>query len=102
MLGGLLSAHTYATSSRLGSQITWYDGSLLRLAKDLGDRIMPAFDTPTGISLPRVNLQSGDPHVNITETCAAGAGSLVIEMATLSRLTGDGASASRGHSTKMC
>ncbi|KAK9476165.1 glycoside hydrolase [Lipomyces japonicus] len=90
MLGGLLSAHTYATSSRLGSQITWYDGSLLRLAKDLGDRIMPAFDTPTGIPLPRVNLQSGDPHDNITETCAAGAGSLVIEMATLSRLTGDG------------
>lgn len=41
ILGGLLSAHLLAT-------YPGYDGSLLRLAKDLGDRLLPAFRTPTG------------------------------------------------------
>lgn len=34
-----------------------YDGSLLRLAVDLADRFMPAFDTPTRIPLSWVNLR---------------------------------------------
>lgn len=34
-----------------------YDGSLLRLAVDLTDRFMPAFDTPTGVPLSWVNLR---------------------------------------------
>ncbi|UKZ49005.1 hypothetical protein TrVGV298_003243 [Trichoderma virens] len=86
-----------------------YDGQLLRLALDLSERLLPAFYTPTGIPYPRVNLRSGIPfYVNsplnqnlaeamgeqsgrpeITETCSAGAGSLVLEFTVLSRLTGD-------------
>lgn len=89
-----------------------YDGQLLRLATDLADRLMPAFHTPTGLPYPRVNLRHGvpfyanspynndaehgqcskDPHdkgTEITETCTAGAGSLVLEFSTLSRLTGE-------------
>ncbi|KAM0260834.1 hypothetical protein ACHAQJ_002601 [Trichoderma viride] len=86
-----------------------YDGQLLRLALDLSERLLPAFYTPTGIPYPRVNLRSGIPfyvnsplHQNlaaameeqggrpeITETCSAGAGSLVLEFTVLSRLTGD-------------
>ncbi len=88
-----------------------YDGQLLRLAQDLARRILPAFYTTTGIPYPRVNLRHGVPfyvnsplHQNaeigqcqatqsskteLTETCSAGAGSLVLEFATLSRLTGD-------------
>ena len=88
-----------------------YDGQLLRLAQDLARRILPAFHTTTGIPYPRVNLRHGVPfYVNspvnqnaetgqchttknvkaeLTETCSAGAGSLVLEFATLSRLTGD-------------
>ncbi len=34
-----------------------YGGGLLRLAADLGDRLLPAFDTPTGIPLSWVNLR---------------------------------------------
>lgn len=34
-----------------------YDGALLRLAVDLTDRFMPAFDTPTGVPLSWVNLR---------------------------------------------
>ncbi|KAK7207341.1 glycoside hydrolase, partial [Myxozyma melibiosi] len=89
VIGGLLSAHIYATSPDLGHQIKDYNGSLLTLAVDLADRLMPAFDTPTGIPLPRANLRRGIDQENITETCTAGAGSLVLEFATLSRLTGD-------------
>lgn len=84
-----------------------YDGQLLRLAYDLASRLLPAFSTPTGLPYPRVNLRHGIPFYRdsqagvcrldgtssdpreITETCAAGAGSLVLEFTTLSRLTGD-------------
>ncbi|CAD6578964.1 MAG: alpha mannosidase-like protein [Alectoria sarmentosa] len=88
-----------------------YDGQLLRLAQDLALRILPAFHTATGIPYPRVNLRHGVPFyansplnqntetsqcqanqnskAELTETCSAGAGSLILEFATLSRLTGD-------------
>ena len=90
-----------------------YDGQLLRLAMDLGTRLLPAFYTPTGLPYPRVNLRDGVPFYGnsplnsdpatamcqiggksvvpeVTETCSAGAGSLVLEFPVLSRLTGDG------------
>ncbi|KAK9461097.1 glycoside hydrolase [Lipomyces oligophaga] len=89
ILGGLLSAHIYASSPDLGYQIPGYKNSLLDLAIDLADRLLPAFDTPTGIPLARVNLRDGVANETITETCTAGAGSLVLEFATLSRLVGD-------------
>jgi len=86
-----------------------YDGQLLRLALDLAQRLLPAFYTATGMPYPRVNLRHGIPfYLNsplhddadvvdqveedspeITETCSAGAGSLVLEFTVLSRLTGD-------------
>ena len=139
-LGGLLSAHLFAVGELpiLGYDppahevegakawdktentgrvrgIKWkngmiYDGQLLRLAMDLGQRIVPAFWTSTGIPYPRVNLRYGIPFyansagnfapegqcdtekkagAEVTETCSAGAGSLVLEFTVLSRLTGD-------------
>jgi len=86
-----------------------YDGQLLRLALDLAQRLLPAFYTNTGMPYPRVNLRHGIPFYHksplnqasgtydyddegpqeITETCSAGAGSLVLEFTVLSRLTGD-------------
>ncbi|KAF1990520.1 glycoside hydrolase family 47 protein [Aulographum hederae CBS 113979] len=88
-----------------------YDGQLLRLALDLAERLLPAFHTPTGLPYPRVNLRHGVPFYSnsplnkdpergqcttdpsapreITETCSAGAGSLVLEFTTLSWLSGD-------------
>lgn len=94
-----------------------YDGQLLRLAADLGNRLLPAFYTDTGLPYPRVNLRHGVPFyaksplnagiscdesdqefcgkkprssAETTENCSAGAGSLVLEFTTLSRLIGDG------------
>lgn len=91
-MGGLLSAHLYASVPRLGSAIDGYNGHLLSLAYDLGVRLLPAFETPTGIPSPRINLRSGvnDSLADITETCSSGAGSLLLEFGLLSRLTGDG------------
>jgi len=54
---------------------------------DLADRLLPAFKSPTQIPYPRVNLRYGVPETEITETCTAGAGSLLLEFGTLSRLT---------------
>ena len=138
-VGGLLSAHLFAvgdlplkrTSSSWDGRRTAekgkgnredirpgqfkYDGQLLRLAHDLGKRLLPAFFTSTGLPYPRVNLRHGVPFYansplnadpedgtcqttqqstqqqtgELTETCSAGAGSLVLEFTTLSRLTGD-------------
>lgn len=54
VLGALLSAHLLASDAKLGYRIKWYKGQLLDLARDLADRLMPAFDSPTGIPWPRV------------------------------------------------
>ncbi|PVF93371.1 hypothetical protein CPB86DRAFT_715665 [Serendipita vermifera] len=89
VLGGLLSAHQLASEPSLGHQLTWYKGQLLDLAKDLAERLLPAFDTPTGLPYARINLRKGLEENESTETCVAGAGSLILEFATLSRLTGD-------------
>jgi hypothetical protein len=75
ILGGLLSSY----------QIT-NDKRLLALADDLGTRLLPVFDSPTGLPYRFVNLKTGknrDPISNPAET-----GTLLIEFGTLSKLTG--------------
>ncbi|KAF8978196.1 alpha mannosidase-like protein [Entomortierella lignicola] len=90
VLGALLSAHLYASDPSFESIIKGYNGELLTMAEDLGKRLMKAFEnTPTGIPWPRVNLRKGVLADESSETCAAGAGSLLLEFGVLSRLTGD-------------
>eukprot|EP00041_Stephanoeca_diplocostata_P029574 m.878194 g.878194 ORF g.878194 m.878194 type:complete len:614 (-) comp23585_c0_seq24:2281-4122(-) len=89
-MGGLLSAHLIAKNRDFGVHVEDYDDELLWLARDLGGRLLPAFDnSPTGIPHPRVHLQTGVPPRGRTDTCTSGAGSLVLEFGVLSRLTGD-------------
>ena len=73
-----------------------YDGvSVLSQALDLAERLLPAFDTPTGIPLSWVNLteEGQQPFSPQKEkdrsTCAACAGTLLLEFAALSRESGD-------------
>jgi mannosidase alpha-like ER degradation enhancer 2 len=66
-----------------------YDGLLLELAHDLGTRLLPAFDTKTGIPYGTVNLLHGIPHGETTIASLAGGGTLTLEMELLSRLTED-------------
>jgi mannosidase alpha-like ER degradation enhancer 2 len=66
-----------------------YDGGLLRLAVDLGDRLLPAFKTNTGIPYGTVNLRHGVPRGETEIASTAGAGSLIVEFEALSSLSGD-------------
>jgi ER degradation enhancer, mannosidase alpha-like 2 len=74
LLGGLLSSY----------QLTG-DQRLLNLAEDLGKRLLPVFDSPTGLPYRYVNLRSGKVRGNVTNP--AEAGTLLIEFGTLSKLT---------------
>ena len=64
-----------------------YDGVLLDLAEDLGERLLPAFETNTKIPYGTVNLRHGVPPEETTISSLAGAGSLTLEFAMLSDLT---------------
>ena len=75
LLGGLLS----------GYQMTG-DKRLLKLAEDLGNRLLPVFESPTGIPYRYVNLKTG--KVRGEKTNPAEAGTLLIEFGTLAKLTG--------------
>lgn len=55
VLGGLLSGHIFAERPGQKFHLPWYRGELLSMAHDLGKRMLPAFDTPTGIPYARVN-----------------------------------------------
>lgn len=66
-----------------------YKGHLLHLATDLGERILPAFNTRTGIPYGTVNLRSGIPKGETMISSTAAAGTLLIEFEVLSSLTGD-------------
>ena len=74
MLGGLLSSY----------QLTG-DKRLLALAEDLGNRLLPAFNSPTGMPYVYVNLKTG--AVRGKESNPAEIGTLLIEFGALSKLT---------------
>jgi len=74
LLGGLLSSYEMTGDARL-----------LRLADDLGRRLLPAFDSPTGLPYVYVNLRSGATRGTISNPAEA---ALILEYGTLSELTG--------------
>lgn len=88
VIGGLISAHMLASPDYLGIMTAQeYGGELLDLAVDLGKRLLPAFDTPTGLPVHRINLKLGVVRNTPTITCPAAAGSLLVELSYLSRLS---------------
>jgi len=74
LLGGLLSSYEMTGDRRL-----------LKLAEDLGNRLLPVFESPTGIPYGYVNLKTGKVRGKVTNP--AEAGTLLIEFGTLARLT---------------
>lgn len=57
VLGGLLSAHVLAQDIQKKHHLLgWYDNQLLSMAKDIGHRLIAAFNSTTGIPHPRVNF----------------------------------------------
>ncbi|KAK6148435.1 hypothetical protein DH2020_019347 [Rehmannia glutinosa] len=57
VLGGLVSAHILATDSTNRLTKGMYRNQLLFLAEELGQRFLPAFDTPTGLPYAWINLK---------------------------------------------
>ncbi|MGA8730858.1 MAG: glycoside hydrolase family 47 protein [Terracidiphilus sp.] len=74
----------------LGSLTACYeltgDKRLLELADDLGRRMLPMFNSPTGMPYEYVNLRTG--AVSGNRSNPAEIGSLLLEYGTLARLTG--------------
>uniref|UniRef100_A0A6Q2YB63 alpha-1,2-Mannosidase n=1 Tax=Esox lucius TaxID=8010 RepID=A0A6Q2YB63_ESOLU len=95
VLGGLLGAHVMADMLRQqGEWMQWYTDELLHMAKELGHRLLPAFNTTSGLPYPRVNLRYGvlNPLSRTgteSDTCTACAGTMILEFAALSRLSGE-------------
>ncbi|KAM7538392.1 hypothetical protein Aperf_G00000065990 [Anoplocephala perfoliata] len=94
ILGGLLSAHLLITDPqmRLGDlRPENYNNELLGLARNLCERLLIAFKgTPTGIPFPRIHLGWRSVEtLGRVDTCLAGAGSLLLEMGSLSLLLQD-------------
>uniref|UniRef100_A0A673GWM5 alpha-1,2-Mannosidase n=1 Tax=Sinocyclocheilus rhinocerous TaxID=307959 RepID=A0A673GWM5_9TELE len=94
VLGGLLGGHSMAVMLKESGRMVWYQDELLHMAKDLGLRLLPAFNTSSGLPYPRVNLRYGvrGPETRTgteTDTCTACAGTIILEFAALSRFTGD-------------
>lgn len=77
LVGGLLSGHL-ATG----------DARLLELAHDLATRMMPCFDTPTGMPMRYVHLRTGKTRDAQSFPAEIGGG-MAPEYVTLSKLTGD-------------
>lgn len=74
LLGGLLSNYELTGDKRL-----------LRLAEDLGTRLLPVFNSPTGLPYRFVNLKTGQVRGDATNP--AEAGTLLIEFGTLAKYT---------------
>eukprot|EP00892_Ulva_mutabilis_P000699 jgi/Ulvmu1/1062/UM105_0021.1 len=86
-MGGLLSAHIAAVNNP--ALIPDYSGTFLSKAEDLATRLLPAFDTPTGIPVSWVNLRTGKPPDGEADTCVACTTTLALEFHMLSVLTGN-------------
>uniref|UniRef100_A0A3P9IEQ8 alpha-1,2-Mannosidase n=1 Tax=Oryzias latipes TaxID=8090 RepID=A0A3P9IEQ8_ORYLA len=90
VVGGLLSAHLLAGRAGMELEPGWpCSGPLLRMAAEAARRLIPAFQTPTGMPYGTVNLLHGVSPTETPVTCTAGVGTFILEFATLSRLTGD-------------
>jgi len=57
LLGGLISAHLLAKDYSSQRKDGLYHDQLLHLADSLGNRFLPAFETPTGLPYAWINLK---------------------------------------------
>lgn len=76
LLGGLISSYQLDGDQRF-----------LDLAVDLADRMLPVFDSPTGIPYRLVNLKTGEVSGQGTNPCEIG--SMMLEYGMLTKLTGN-------------
>lgn len=81
VVGGLLSAYDLSS-----------DKIFLDKAKDIADRLLPAWDTPSGIPYNTINLANGNPHNpgwTGGDSILADSGTEQLEFIALTQRTGD-------------
>jgi len=90
VLGGLLSAHLLSNKAKVLLNPEWpCSGPLLDMAITIADKLLPAFNTSTGMPFGTVNLARGVNPNETPITCTACVTTYILEFGTLSRLTGD-------------
>ncbi|KAI6213722.1 Alpha-1,2-Mannosidase [Aphelenchoides besseyi] len=91
VVGGLLSAHIMSGRVQgMDRHSGWpCAGPLLDLAERFARKLLPAFNTETGMPYGTVNLRYGVNRYETPITCTAGVGTFIIEFGALSRLTGN-------------
>ncbi|XP_064635151.1 ER degradation-enhancing alpha-mannosidase-like protein 2 [Lineus longissimus] len=90
VVGGLISAHLLSKKAGMLLEPGWpCSGPLLRMAESAARRLLPAFNTTTGMPYGTVNFRNGVPKGETTVTCTAGVGTFIVEFGALSKLTGD-------------
>ncbi|VDP09440.1 unnamed protein product [Soboliphyme baturini] len=90
VIGGLLSAHMLSKMGGLTVEDGWpCSGPFLRLAERLAWKLLPAFNTDTGMPYGTINLRYGVHRKETPVTCTAGVGTFLLEFGALSRLTGN-------------
>uniref|UniRef100_A0A671NUS6 alpha-1,2-Mannosidase n=1 Tax=Sinocyclocheilus anshuiensis TaxID=1608454 RepID=A0A671NUS6_9TELE len=84
VVGGLLSAHLLSKRAGMEVEEGWpCSGPLLRIAEDAARKLLPAFQTPTGMPYGTVNLLRGVNPSETPVTCTAGVGTFILEFSTL-------------------
>ncbi|EPS35755.1 hypothetical protein H072_10735 [Dactylellina haptotyla CBS 200.50] len=92
MLGGLLSAHYLATTLGLDPGAKQEPDLYLEKAGDLADRLLGAYNSPSGIPWASINLKTSkgvESHADGGASSTAEAATLQLEMKYMSKLMGE-------------
>jgi mannosidase alpha-like ER degradation enhancer 2 len=88
VLGSLISNHMLAKNKDL-RLMPEYNDELLALALDVGNRLLRAYQTPTGLPWGSISLKTGPKFGETPVTATATGGTVLLEFLLLSQLSGE-------------
>ena len=88
VLGSLISNHLLAKDATL-NLMPDYNDELLTLALDLGNRLLRAYMTPTGLPWGSISLKTGPKFGETPVTATATGGTVLLEFLMLTKLSGE-------------